>query len=509
VEHNKIETARLLVVSRDSTLLTPLWSAGDSNAWHIETAISAWDAAERIQSGPVPHILVLDLPRGDDDGPHILRSLHRIHPGLSILVVCCPEDADRNEEVIELGAQEVLIKPVDGAHLEWVIQGYLTSPLDRDRENVAANIEQVGPDLFFVSAGPVSQKIRTQVQLLAAADVPVLILGEPGSGKDTVARLIHKLSTRSRFEFLKVNCANKTAEQLEAELFGTRFSGNGRIGTSLLERADKGTLFFDEITEMPLSIQNRLTHILQHKKANTAERSPIDFRILAATSANTERAMAEQTLREDLYYRLSAFSVQVPSLWQRRSEIGVLMQHMMQRLARQYGLPGRTFSAKALNACRGYSWPGNFKELESFVKRYLVVGEKDMDFNGFRPDLVKSDREYAHAVDARMTSGPQNLREHREHDDGEREIIPKSLKSLVEIVKSEAERNAIGVALQKTGWNRKAAARLLQVSYRTLLYKIEQYHMSASEPILPSIPEKTSFQSAGVKGTDKNGRAAS
>jgi len=512
VTEKLIETARLFVVSRESTLLPPLWSMSESNSWQIDTATSAWEAIERIQSGPVPNLLLLDLPRGDGDAQHFLRWLRRIHPTLPVIVACFPEDADRNEEAIRVGAQEVLLKPLDDAQLEWIIQHHLLSHDDGKAEMASEDIEQLGPDSFFVSASPVSQKLRTQVQLLAEAEVPVLILGEAGSGKDAVARLIHKLSIRSGFEFLKVNCADMPAELLELELFGNSLPGDGRNGAGKFERADKGTIFFDEITEMPLSIQNRLMHLLQNKVVHNPGMKPSpDFRVVAATSANIDRALAERRLREDLYYRLSAFIVQVPSLWQRRGEIAVLMQHLMHRLSRQYGLPARTFSPAILNACRNYSWPGNLKELESFVKRYLVIGEKDLNFNALRPEMVKKNGQHPLAqFDTKANFDPKVVENEPEHDiDQAVRSNPKSLKSLIETVKSEAERNAIGIALQKTGWNRKAAARLLQVSYRTLLYKIEQYHMSASDTVPSAVPGNFPFPDGASKGNGKNGRAAS
>ena len=351
-----------------------------------------------------------------------------------------------------------------------------------EAEIASEDIEQLGRDSFFVSAGPASQKLRTQVQLLAEAEVPILILGETGSGKDTVARLIHKWSIRSGFEFLKVNCADMPAELLEAELFGNH-DGNGRNGSGKFERARNGTIFFDEITEMPLSIQSRLMQILQTKavhKPAISKGASADFRMLAATSANIERAIEERRLREDLYCRLSAFTIQVPPLRQRKNEIVVLMLHIMHRLSRQYGLPPRTFSAAALQACRSYSWPGNLKELESFVKRYLVVGDEDLTFLGPCPELTKSTEERASASHGPIAGAKACAEDDRE--DGQSR--PESLKSLLQNVRSEAERNAIEIALQKTGWNRKAAARLLQVSYRSLLYKIDEYHMSAPQPYL-------------------------
>ena len=379
---NITETARLLVVSQESSVLRPLWAIAEPNSWNIETASSAWDAIERVQSGGAPDLLLLDFPRGDGDSLRILRWMRRLQPNLPVIVICSSEDAGREREATRLGANEVLLKPFDEAHLESAIQRHLSTSDANEFEVGSEDIEQLGPDSFFVSASPATQKLRAQAELLAEADVPVLILGEPGSGKETVARLIHARSVRSGFPFLKVNCADMPEELLEVELFGSErgLSPAGRTSNGKIGRAEKGTILLDEITEMPLSVQSRLMEILQDKvwwRPGNEPAASVDVRILAATSASIDRALGEKRLREDLYYRLSAFTVQVPSLRQRKSEIAVLLQHLMHRLSKHYALPAREFSPAVFSACQQYSWPGNVRELEKFVKRYLVAGDAE------------------------------------------------------------------------------------------------------------------------------------
>jgi two-component system response regulator AtoC len=480
VAESKTETARLLVVSRESAVLRPLWSVAESNAWHVETAASAWDAMERVQSGATPNLLLLDLPRGDNDCVHILRWMRRLRPELPVIAICSADEGGRQREATRLGAQEVLLKPCNEAQIESAIRRHLLT--EEDAEIGSEYIEQVGPESFFVSASSITQKLRAQAELLAEADVSVLILGEAGSGRETVARLIHKLSIRSGFQFLKVNCADMPSDLLENELFGSR-NAAGKI-----ERAQKGTIFLDDITEMPLAIQSKLIQILQDKalpKPGAGNSSPADVRILASTSSSIERALAGKKLREDLYYRLSAFTVQVPAVRQRRSEIPVLLQHCMHRQARHYGLPAREFASAVLRGCQQYSWPGNLREMESFVKRYLVSGEAEIEFH----DLINASGQ-SQRVEAAGRAAVASI----SGDEQAEQSANRSLKSLIQNVKCEAERNAIGTALQKTGWNRKAAARLLQVSYRTLLYKIDQYHLNSSDTALSAFPAvKLSF----------------
>jgi DNA-binding NtrC family response regulator len=507
---NPTETLRLLVVSREPAVLRLLWSIAESNSWRLETAANGWDAMERVQSDVAPHLLLLDIPRGDGDSLHLLPWLRRLRPDLPVAVLCYSEDAGRQKEATRLGAKDVLVRPFKEGQLEFLIQRHLGSSNDDTEAEIASeDIESLGEDEFFLSVSPIMQKLRAQAELLAQADVPVLIVGEPGSGKGSVARLIHKLSVYSGFKFLRVNCAEMPGDLLEIELFGREHassngSSTGAARTSLgkLESGEKGTLLLDEITEMPLALQARLLQVLQDKRfVRSGDDKPVevDVRILAASSDNLGRALAEKRLRADLYYRLSAFTVHVPALRQRKEEIKVLLRYSMHKLARYYGLPPREFSPSSLAACQNHSWPGNLKELETFVKRYLVAGDKELTLSGAEPNSPNYGNE-SHGQTLRLAVAP---REPGEVEANAGASIPKSLKSLIQSVKWETERNAIAAALEKTGWNRKAAARLLGVSYRTMLYKIDQYHMSASEPCFPSFSETRLDDAGQTKGNGK------
>jgi two-component system, NtrC family, response regulator AtoC len=562
-----METTHLLAVSREPAVLRLLWTIAESNAWHLETAASGWDAMERVQSGTTPRLLLLDLPSGDSDSLHMLRWLRRLRPELAVAVLCHPDDAHTGKEATRLGAGDVVVAPFNQGQIESVIRRHI-APSGNDLTVTSGdNIATLGADGFFVSASPMMHKLRAQAELLAQADVPVLILGERGSGKSTVASLIHKLSVRSGFRLCKLNCAEMPETLLEAELFGensARSEGTRAPGAGKFAASEKGTIFLTEITEMPAKLQLRLLQVLQSQGAKvpalqigasqdhrllpshgfrggdfqseTFSERPLynsdarrvsdvdsacaEVRILAASSANLDRALAEKRLREDLYYRLSAFTVQVPPLRQRRDEIATLLRYLMHKLAKHYNLPARGFSASMLEACQKYSWPGNLTELETFVKRYLVAGEPQLTLHEMGLDSMdRSDR--SASQDMRMSTAVwrETVRNESEPDrserddqeleiDGEKELArqaePESLKSLIQGIKSEAEQNAIRAALKKTGWNRKAAARLLRVSYRTLLYKIEQYHMRAPDAYLAPLPvEEFSVQADGGKGNGK------
>jgi two-component system response regulator AtoC len=513
---NTLNTVRLLVVSREPAAFRLLGPREASQAWHVETASNGWEAMERVQSGVNSDLLVLDIPLldvpfKDSEAMHFLRWLRSFKPDFPVVLLCGRDDAGRVKEATSVGAEGIVFKPFDPKHLESVIRRQLNQSGGRI-DTVNKSIEQLGQDTCFVSASLMMQKLHAQVALLAKSDVPVLIAGESGAGKYTVASLIHKLSVRSGFKLLRVNCAAMPEAELEAELFGGKgVSASRQTTLGHFAAGEKGTILLEEIADMPAAVQFRLLQALQNNELRApagAEGAPANVRILATSSINLDRALAEKRLREDLYHRLSAFTIQVPALRQRKDEIAILLRYFMHNLARHYGLPARGFSASMVAACQRYSWPGNLRELEAFVKRYLVAGDESI-FNesgnegGLDPaGNLDNDPIYSPVI---LTA---RLSEERAAELGnpkpESLKSPDSLKSMIQAVKGEAERNAIAAALKRTGWNRKAAARLLKVSYRTMLYKIDQYKMRAPQSYLSSIPAGEFSAYDEVKG---NGQA--
>jgi DNA-binding NtrC family response regulator len=417
-----------------------------------------------------------------------------------VILLCSPEDAGRVTEAAGLAAEDIVYKPFDTKYLETVIRKRIdlsgNGHADLASADVASkNIEQLGPDACFVSASLMMQKLRAQAALLAKSDVPVLIVGESGAGKYTVASLIHKLSVRSGFKLQRVNCAALPEAELVAELFGDEgVSASPQTALGKFAAGETGTIFLEEIAEMPAAVQLRLLQVLQNQvsqndnEAGTSADSNVTprVRILAGSSVNPESALAKKQLREDLYHRLSAFTLHVPPLRQRKEEIATLLRYFMHNLSRHYGLPARGFSPSIIAACQLHVWPGNLNELGTFVKRYLVTGEPESFFSESGMD-ANGGVEQRRAWRALKTgaASPEDTAE--EVAKAKPESL-KSLKSLIQGVRWEAERNAIAAALLQTGWNRKAAARMLNVSYRTMLYKIEQYKMRAPQPYLSPVP---------------------
>ena len=347
-------------------------------------------------------------------------------------------------------------------------------------------IERISEELYFIAASPATRRLRTQAELLSQTDVPVLITGEAGSGKTTTARLIHSLSIRSSFQFMQVKCAVLTPALLENELFGYEHaSANGRPESTLgkFEQCAKGTILLDEFDAMPDAVQRRLLKLLETGEfVRCGGQSPIqaDVRIIAATCGDLKLAAAEKRVHEELFYRLSVFELRVPPLRERHEEIPLLLGHLMNRLTRRYGVPAPHFSSVLLDACQQCAWPGNLHELENFAKRFLSHGDESAALQELhsRPDYElgsKDENGDGNGNGHAKTSGqPASVYPSSLHTAEEKS----SLKLLVRNAKGETERSAIAHALEQTQWNRKAAARLLNISYRALLYKIQEYHMA-------------------------------
>jgi two-component system, NtrC family, response regulator AtoC len=309
------------------------------------------------------------------------------------------------------------------------------------------------------------QPVRELVAKVAATNTTVLLRGESGSGKEIVARAIHKLSPRADKQFLKVNCAALPSELLESELFGHEkgaFTGAYRQKPGKFEAADGGTLLLDEIGEMPLRLQAKLLHVLQDGEFSRVGGEKIigtDVRLLASTNRDLEAAMRAHQFREDLYYRLNVIEIRVPPIRERREEIPVLVEHFRRKFNAQY-VRNIEIPPDTVRLCMEYHWPGNVRELENAVKRIVVLGGARPVHQEILGNLSRGPRPAGAAV----TAAPAAV-----NGDG---MV--SLKDIARQAAREAERIAIKEVLDRVHWNRAKAARLLQISYKALLYKIMQ-----------------------------------
>jgi len=458
------ETANILLVDDEPGMLRYISTLLEVDDYKVETASTGEEAVQKVRKGLRPDLILLDLVMPGINGLETLEQIRQIHSGAKVVMLSCVTDTRKVVQAIRLGAYDYITKPFQKAELDAVIDQCLGT----NQQNYPGEVEELSDDVFFVAASPAMRKLRSQAALVANVDIPVLMLGESGTGKEVMARLIHKLSPRAHRTFLKVNCAAVPGDLLESELFGYEpgaFTGATHAKPGKFEICNKGTILLDEIGELPYGLQAKLLHVLQDQQfSRLGSRSiiKVDVRILAATNINIQEALANKSLREDLYYRLNAFTLQVPPLRERKEEIPILLKHFMARMAEQYARPPLPVSAELVQACIDYSWPGNLRELSNFVKRYLVLADEKAAISELRP---KSDG-------AGATINP---------DGPETSSTGGGLKSLARNAKDEAEAEAIARALTETNWNRKRAAALLKISYKALLYKIRQYGLAESK----------------------------
>ncbi len=317
------------------------------------------------------------------------------------------------------------------------------------------------PPLF--DGHPRMRAIRDVIESIADTDTTVLVRGESGVGKDLIARAVHAASTRHQGPFIKVNCAAIPSGLLESELFGHErgaFTGAHRRKPGQFEYANKGTIYLDEIAELPLSLQAKLLHVLQDfrfSRVGGHAMIDVDARVIAATNRDLEVAMRRGEFREDLYYRLNVVEIRVPPLRERREEIPGLAAWFLAKFNAQYGRQ-KQLPAETLARLRDYSWSGNVRELENAIRRLVVLSDGEQAVEAL------ADRPRPAPVDAL------------------RPLVTESLREIARRGAREAERKALAEVLERVHWNRAEASRILKVSYKTLLNKICECGLTPPSP---------------------------
>jgi len=459
----------ILLVDDEPSVLRYTKTLLEIENYHVETAASGEEALQRMNRSPAPNLIVLDLVMPGMDGLQTLESCKKLRPEQKVVMISCINDTNKIVQAIQMGASDYVTKPFLSPQFQGTIRkalGGVTQSKTPIEENARRSeiVDELSDGFFFLAASPAMKQIRAQAALIAKVNVPVLLLGESGVGKEILGRLIHKMSVRAHRSMVKVNCAALPADLLESELFGYEagaFTGAGKSKPGKFELAHKGTILLDELGEMSAGLQAKLLHVLQDgtfSRLGGRANVQVDARVLAATNIDVKKAIAERKLREDLYYRMNAFTLTVPPLRERREEIPFLLRYYMDNLARQFGKDAIPISAKLEQECLRYHWPGNLRELGNLVKRYLVLEDE----NQLIDELQTRSRDGVGDDGATSASGHGGL------------------KALVRSLKDDAEAREIQRALDDANWNRKVAASELNISYKALLYKIKQHGLSPS-----------------------------
>lgn len=455
----------ILVIDDDPGVLRYTRGLLELDHYHVETANSGAAAVEQLRNGAKPDLILVDMSMPEMDGLRTIEACRRIRPEQKIVVLSCVSTPSLVVEAVRLGALDYVTKPFYKTDLTTVMDRWLSPEIMAPAPH-SGDCETIEGNACFVAASPAMRRIRTQITQLAKVDVPVLLLGESGVGKEVLARLIHKLSSRARQPLIKVNCAAIPADLLESELFGYEsgaFTGAVRSKPGKFELCDQGTILLDEIGEMSPILQAKLLHVLQDGQfSRLGGRSSIkvDFRVLAATNINMQEAIQNGSFREDLFYRLNAFTVETPPLRERRQEIEILVRHFLNEYSIKYSLQSPRYSPRLMAACLEYQWPGNLRELGNFVKRFVVLQDEDLAVS----ELEAKRRELGTPPASDYVKTPPN--------------IATGLKSMVRSLKFSAEVKIIEETLVSTNWNRKRAALQLKISCKALRYKIKQYQIS-------------------------------
>ncbi|MCG8611041.1 MAG: PEP-CTERM-box response regulator transcription factor [Pseudomonadales bacterium] len=433
------------------------WCFEDIEVHLADDRESALSILRRVE----PAVVTLDLglppdPGGSSEGFQTLQDILRLAPDTKVIVVTGREEKENAVKAIGLGAADFYQKPVDGEILSFVVnRAFRIAELERENKEFSES-QPASRLKGIIASSPEMLAICKTVEKIAPADVTTLILGETGTGKEVLARAVHDMSPRKKKSFAAINCAAIPENLLESELFGYEkgaFTGATAQKKGKFELADGGTLFLDEIGDMPMPLQAKLLRFLQERvieRVGGVKEIPVDLRVVCATHQDVQQLISEGKFREDLYYRISEITLNVPPLREREGDSIVIAQALLKAFSKQMDKGNLSFSDDAVCAIRSYSWPGNVREMINKVKRATIMADGKK--------VVAEDLELGQIED--RSSEMFNLRQIRE----------------------DAEKKAIKQALESSEFNMSRAAKLLGVTRPTLYSLTDKYNMNVNAP---------------------------
>ncbi|MAE95705.1 MAG: hypothetical protein CL910_13700 [Deltaproteobacteria bacterium] len=446
---------RILIVDDDEALRESLGLLLAAEGYDAILADGADQALEQLEAAPVDLVLC-DLRMPGMDGMELLPQIVRKVPGATVLMMSAYGSADLAIEAMKAGAYDYLAKPFQPSEVLLALRkARERESLRRANALLQRDVDRVVGERPIVAASPAMIEVLELIERAAEFKATVLLTGESGTGKEVLARAIHAQSGRREDAFVAVNCGAIPENLLESELFGHAkgaFTGADRARRGLFVEASGGSLFLDEIGELPVALQVKLLRVLQEEEVRPVGETkarPVDVRVIAATSRDLGQEIAEGRFREDLYYRLNVVHVHVPALRERREDIPLLVDHFVMRAQSRLGKNLRGVADDALGRLRDYAWPGNVRELENVIERAAILAQSD------RITLAELPGNVVNGEAASASPEPGELSLKRARRRFEAELILK--------------------ALEATGGNRTHAARLLEISHRALLYKIKEY----------------------------------
>jgi DNA-binding NtrC family response regulator len=444
----KTEDIGILVVDDEASVRDSLYQWFKADGYRVDTAEDANSALKKIQESSWD-IILLDIKMPGMDGIELQHRIKEIDRDIVTIIITAYAAVDTAIQALKDGAFDYVTKPIDPDDLNRLIKNALEKRrLVTENIQLRQQIEELSVPDEVVGESPAIKKVMEMVNTVAKTDSTVMILGESGTGKELIARAIHSRSSRRYFPIVTINCGAYPEGLLESELFGHEkgsFTGAMYRRKGKLEMADKGTLFLDEIGNISEKMQMDLLRVIETKKFTRLggdKTIDVDFRVISATNKDLEKAMKEGSFREDLYYRLNVFSILLPPVRERRTDIPLIANYFLHRYAESMSKNVKDFSPQAMEMFTRYDWPGNIREMRNVIERATAVAKTNQ--------IQVDDLSFPFPVSSTPSEG----------------------ESLEEV-----ERAQIMKILNQTKGNIAQAAEILQISRLTLYNKIEKYHL--------------------------------
>ena len=451
---------KILVIDDDASLRRVL-EYNLQQAGYDVIAASSGNEGLSLFGEEKPALVITDMKMPGMTGLEVLAAIKEGSPETLVIIITAFGTVDVAVEAMKLGAYDYITKPFNRDELRLTVSKALQfTGLAAENRRLKDELADRADFHTLVGSSAGMEKVFQVVRKVADSDASVLITGESGTGKELVARSLHAMSGRKNAPFVAINCAAIPRDLLESELFGHvkgAFTGAIKDKTGKFSLADGGTLFLDEVGELPLELQPKLLRALQERlveRVGGTQTQKIDVRVVAATNLDIDKALAEGSFREDLYYRLAVIPIQLPPLRERREDIPLLLRHFCTK----HGAPKVSFDKPALAELTSYGWPGNVRELENTVERLLIMRDSDTVTSQDLPDKIHQQQNLASG--AKIINLP---------DEG--------------YPLEQLEREVVVEALTRNQWNQTAAARFLRIPRHTLIYRMEKYEIVPPEKI--------------------------
>jgi two-component system response regulator AtoC len=453
---------RVLVVDDEQLIRWSLVQRLRDDGYDVMEAATAADALERAEQGV--DLALLDYKLPDEDGLVVLRKLHELDPDTLVIMLTAHRSVETVVEAMKAGAFDYATKPFDLDDVALRVSRALeTTRLRRELRTLRDSLARPYGLASIIGESDAMQRVKQLVRKVASSPgSTVLLMGESGTGKDLIAKVIHYLSSRAARPFLNITCSALPEALLESELFGHErgaFTDARQQKRGLLEQADEGTVFLDEIGEMTPALQAKLLRVLEEKafrRVGGAGDIHVDVRVIAATNRDLEEHVRAGRFREDLFYRLNVLRVEMPPLRARQGDVALLAQHFVESFSREFKRPVRGLSQTAEAALRAYGWPGNVRELRNLVERAVLLCESEL--------LQPADFDSLHTARHRPSTSHGGFE------------LPAEGVNLEEV-----EKSLVVQALERAGGNQTRAAALLGLHRDQIRYRIEKFSLKKND----------------------------